>query len=237
MESLRAMHNSIKFKLLEDAVNKIRLSNPNKNITLLDLGVGRCNDIHKWNRLNINTVVGIDANLDQLEEGKKRIAKNNNIILYHIDLASKNIVEQLKQLNPFNFDIVVAFFSIHYFIENMAKIIKNINKQQNCFFISTFLHLKYPYFAHEKYFENNYIFIKYIEKNKIEVKFKDAPYFKDFISSEIFINPEIIKFTINGLFNSFSYKNFLSYFDDISKFDDDLIVIELIHGSVICELK
>lgn len=237
MEALRLKHNNIKFNLLAEAINKIRLNNKNKNITLLDLGVGRCNDINKWNKLNINTIVGLDSNQEQLNEGKKRIGIQTNINLYQIDLTSKNIIEQLNILNVYKFDIIVAFFSIHYYIQNLNKIIKTVNKSDECYFICTFLHLHTSYFAFETYYENKYIYIKHINKNIIEVQFKDTPYFKDYISNELIINENNIKYSINDLIQSFIYKNFLSYYNNITQLEDDIIIIELMHGSIFCQLK
>lgn len=238
MELLRSKHNAIKYELLSNAVNKLRLNDPKKNITLLDLGVGRCNDVHKWIKLEINTIIGIDESTDQLEEAKKRSANLDNVILYHIDLSSKDIKSKLESLKIYKFDIIVSFFSIHYFIDNISKIISTINKSSECIFISTFLHFHLSYFTYQKYYENNYIFIKHIEKNIIEVKFKDAPYFNKSNSNEIIINDKIIKFAINkNIKDSYTYKNFLTFYNNINNLDDDLIITELMHGCITCTLK
>ena len=238
MESLRSKHNFIKLDLLTQAVNKLRLNNPKKSITLLDLGVGRCNDVHKWNKLNINTIVGIDSNDDQLEEAKKRIKNSNNINIYNIDLSAKDIDTKLSFLNAYSFNIIVSFFSIHYFISNLHKILRTIKKSNDCIFISTFLHFNISYFIYQPYYENEYIFIKHINKNIIQVQFKDAPYFDNFESNEVIINDKIIEFAIKDfILDSYNYKNFLSYYDNISNLDDNLIVTELMHGSIICNLK
>lgn len=81
MEQLRSKHNKIKFNLLEEAVKKLRnnvnvdTSNRLRKLTVLDLGIGRANDSHKWSKLGIDNVVGIDSSQEQLDLAKKEFVQ------------------------------------------------------------------------------------------------------------------------------------------------------------------
>ena len=118
MEQIRKKHNEIKFQLIQESINKLRMFDKSRKICLLDLGIGRANDIHKWKILNIDNIIGIDSDENQLKEAKKRI-NNYNVTLFLIDLSSKDINNKLDILKDYKFDIINSFFSLHYFINNI----------------------------------------------------------------------------------------------------------------------
>lgn len=231
------MHNRIKYKLLENAIDKLRGTNPNRNITLLDLGVGRANDVNKWNRLKINNIVGIDSSVQQLNEAKARLAKNTNVKLIKLNLAKMSDVTSLKdELAAYSFDIICAFYSIHYFIDNLNLILKLINKSSDCIFLSVYMNLKTHIYLFAPYFENNYIYIKRIDDKYIEVKFSDTPYFINLISREIVIDTCMIEKQLSTLFSKPITESFIKYYKNINMLPDDYLTVELMHMTLIAEL-
>lgn len=200
MEFLRQKHNQIKFELLENAIYTLRKNDKSRRITLLDLGVGRANDIHKWRKLEIQTVIGVDSDKRQLEEARKRINQNEtnrrekgvdktevipcSIQLHEFDLSDSKHIFRLKELlSSYTFDIVCSFFSVHYFIENLYHVLQSVHLSRDCVFLTTFMPLRTCMFLIEPYYENEYIYIKKLSNDKVSIQFKDTPYFTSSIRS------------------------------------------------------
>ena len=235
MEQLRSKHNKIKFNLLEEAANKLRNTEGNKNaqrkLTILDLGIGRANDAHKWSKIGISNVVGIDSSKEQLDQAKKRILPDTQVKLIHLDLSSNNL--QIPDiLNGYSFDIVCAFFSVHYFTHNLNKILTSVTLAPDCQFISTFMTLRPCMFLLQPYFENDYIFIKRTSQTHIDIKFKDSPYF-DSSSVELAIDQHMISHQLKNVFKeNVKVSSFVDYYDNIRNIDNNILLIELMHVSL-----
>lgn len=251
MDELRVKHNQIKFELLESAINKLRMSNKDRPITLLDLGVGRANDINKWRKLGIETIIGIDPSTDQLNEAKNRInsvknykraneSQSQSITLLQLDLSDKRDIKKMyNQLyTTYFFDIVCSFFSVHYFINNLALILDSVKLANDCEFVSVFMCLRPCMFLFEPYFENEYIYIKKENTNEVVVKFKDAPYFTDLqFSQETPLDPSMIIHAIKTHFKGIELNSFVKYYKNIENVSNDILLIELMHVSLSASSK
>lgn len=123
MDNLRKFHNWVKTKLLTKATKYIEHKQSNKKINLLDLAVGRGGDLHKWNKLNIDTVIGIDIDKPSIEEANKRYTTHKfyktKVNLHAYDLrnpAADQFIQ--KYYNNIKFDIISCQFALHYFFES-----------------------------------------------------------------------------------------------------------------------
>lgn len=146
--NLRKFHNWIKLQLLTSVVEKTK----SHKIKLLDLSVGRGGDIHKWNQLKINKVVGIDIDEKSIEEAKRRYHKKTNSVtkldLHVFDLRNYDSNKYIqKNYGDITFDIVSCQFALHYFFESkdiFDNLIKMVSRRlkNNGFFIGTTLNGK-----------------------------------------------------------------------------------------------
>lgn len=125
---MRRFHNWIKRKLIEIIVTDLKKNNLN-NLSLLDLAVGKGGDLQKWYDNQIFTVVGIDKDINSIDETKLRYNQFNNLkqqslnYQFHVfDLASPSNNSYIdKTLNDnFDpiFDIVSCQFALHYFFKS-----------------------------------------------------------------------------------------------------------------------
>jgi hypothetical protein len=239
MEQMRLKHNKIKTELLQNAVDELRADDSNRQITLLDLGIGRANDVNKWNQLNITNIIGVDSREEQLNEARKRTKSNKNIMLYKLDLTASNSIETLQNLlHAYKFDIVVCFFSIHYFIKNVDSILTNVQLADDCIFLATFMNLRSSMFVLNEHFENDYIYMKRMPSNQIEILFKDTPYFnsKTFNNSpniENLIDDSNVKYAISKHFQASCHvRSFVDYYENIKDIDNDVLLVELMHSTL-----
>ena len=127
--NIRIFHNWIKRQLIEQSKRILDNQYSLKNISLLDLSVGKAGDLQKWYDNDIMYVVGFDIDEKSINEAKKRyeqliytLKKEKKSIpnyeFYVMDLSqSKNIkcIENILQNKKF--DIVSCQFAIHYFFE------------------------------------------------------------------------------------------------------------------------
>ena len=127
MENLRQTHREIKFDLLTTYLHKVRAGRGTSSdpIRVLDLGVGKANDIHRWHRLVqdrlLDQVVGVDSNLPALAEGRNRVNRTQRKSSLQVSLVQGNFTRPFIHQSSTNtvdittkFDLVTAFFSVHY---------------------------------------------------------------------------------------------------------------------------
>jgi SAM-dependent methyltransferase len=154
---LQTFHNKIiKSRiLLENVVKSLRISNKEREISLLDLSCGVGGDIGKWINLNINRCVGIDINhnniCNDVDGALSRLSfyknKSGKKTFPKIDFLVGDSSKTISDLKAFNskyaetasglglnnkgtFDIITLMFSLHYFFESKETInnlIKNID--------------------------------------------------------------------------------------------------------------
>lgn len=117
---LRQFHNSIKFKLLEKAVQ--RINKPPNEIHLLDVGVGRGGDIQKWHNLNLQNVKGVDINKSYIIEAinrfknQRHLSNRNYKFFYTFEKFMFQDFLKTKNIPVYNeFDIISCMFAFHYF--------------------------------------------------------------------------------------------------------------------------
>lgn len=69
---IREFHNGIKLR----ALRRVWDEKPTTTIgtpVLLDIGCGCANDVHKWNSIGIENVVGVDPDWEQITKGIERV--------------------------------------------------------------------------------------------------------------------------------------------------------------------
>ena len=140
---MRKFHNRVKMNLIYDALYENRRMS--RSTAILDVGVGRGGDIFKWDKCNVQDVVGYDVNKSYIDECKRRYSKGlfstaRSYSFFHCETAHEAIQKQAIRV----FDMVSCQFAIHYFFENEAKLstlIRTISDslKRNGKFIGTFM--------------------------------------------------------------------------------------------------
>jgi len=125
-KNLRSFHNDIKNDLLTQAVKLQNLP-----INLLDIGVGRGGDMHKWNKLGIKNVIGIDVDKGYIAEAKERYREIKTDDIEYLFFNS-NVNDPLNRSiytigkHTIQFNIISCQFAIHYYFSNLYKIVNLI---------------------------------------------------------------------------------------------------------------
>lgn len=242
MDLIRKKHNQIKFDLLKTAIGKLRIDKPNRVLNLLDLGVGRANDIHKWIKYKVNKVIGVDSSESQLGEARRRIDEMKpefEIVLQQIDLSNRDSIQHFLKIDH-QIDIIVAFFSIHYFYKNIDFILSSINKSPDCQFMCTYMNVSAGFniysqdlfSKHDVLVETDLIAIKKISDEEIVVKFKETPYFQEDMFTEYIINNSLFISLIKKHFPNHQVRNFIDFYDDINSLAENVIQVELLHQAM-----
>lgn len=119
MTKLRDYHNHVKYELYKELIT-------DSQNDLLDIGVGRGGDMHKWHKCNIQNVYGIDiskgAVLDAISrfKGCEHLRSRNYRFYYTRKKESfKNIYEsKIKPMKQDRFKYISCMFAFHYFFES-----------------------------------------------------------------------------------------------------------------------
>ncbi len=115
LTSMRKYHNIQK---------KILIDKYAKNKKILDLGFGFGGDIHKYETVNINFILGIEPNKENIKEAKRRLLEKSENFRKKVKIlnakAQENILiqKELKKYDIDKVDIVSAFFSLTFFFES-----------------------------------------------------------------------------------------------------------------------
>ena len=178
---MRMYHNYIKGVLLE------QVSNSGK--TLLDIGVGRGGDLHKWNRYGITKVVGVDVNEVYIKDAIKRYKSSK----YRKDYKFY-VIDDVGDIEYGIFDNVSCMFAFHYFCANnelLESILKKVSNslKDGGYFIGTVPNGEYISKLHYKnnVYKNQAGCIKREYKNickigdKIKFALSGTLYFGEFI--------------------------------------------------------
>ena len=132
---LRTFHNDVKMIMISKYSSYVKEAS---TISLLDIGVGRGGDMHKWNKCNIRNVIGIDVNKVYIHEAIKRLKRisymnsNKCYKFYYTfpDLMFQSFCAKMQIKCHNNFDLVSCMFAFHYFWKNehtLRDIIKQIS--------------------------------------------------------------------------------------------------------------
>ena len=155
--NLRRFHNWIKRTIIRETVETLKKTYDIKNISLLDLAVGRGGDIKKWYDNGIYNVVGIDIDdksINGYQGAKERYNKLvNRLKKMNLPLPKYNFyvydLSKLKSINHIDyhlkdkkFSIVSCQFAIHYFFrdeESLDTLLRIISMyiDKHGFFIGT----------------------------------------------------------------------------------------------------
>lgn len=114
-KSLRLFHNRIKQYLIDKY----------KGESLLDIGVGRGGDIHKWYHNGIKNVVGLDIEPAYIKEAIKRFKKLHvkaNYKFYVIQANDSFFSTLNKRQLPLLYDVISCQFCFHYFASSMERL-------------------------------------------------------------------------------------------------------------------
>jgi len=197
--NLRIFHNWIKNEVLTNITDIIKDNYEELNI--LELAVGKANDLYKWSGVEADTVIGIDINKDYIhgKDGayqrynkftkrayyKKRKVPKCKFYVY--DLTEPETIGILKKkFGNTKFHIVSCQFALHYFFKDQSSL-ENVLK-----IVSKFLH-------HDGYFIGttldsnriNSLFMKgdivkkdiYYLENKTDLTKTYTPYNNEYIVS------------------------------------------------------
>lgn len=110
---MRSFHNNVKGSLIQRALSLIDTSTIQSERRLLDVGVGRGGDMFKWDRYDLQHVLGYDPSDAYIEEANRRFSQSN---LSHRDYkyVCCEHINDLQQ-SSHSFDVVSCQFVIHYF--------------------------------------------------------------------------------------------------------------------------
>ena len=105
-------------------INDGRKDNKIIKIHLTDIGAGRSNDIHKWKSRNVEKVFAIEPDKNAMNVGIQRVSEQHKVDVEYINSDVFTVIndQSLRQkIKPGSQDIVEAFFSSHYFLDDGAK--------------------------------------------------------------------------------------------------------------------
>lgn len=226
-KNLRKFHNYVKFKLLENYCDC--------NSTVLDIGCGRGGDMHKWQRLGIKKVVGIDINknyvFDAMRRYKNMKTENSEIDYSFYFTTQRHIfIEFLKFKNlQLIYNSISCMFAFHYFFENESsinKIFEQISSslEKDGYFFGTVMdgNTVSKLIENTEIYNTNAMFLKkeYNEKkytgSKISFMLSGTLYFGEkTLSTEYLVLEEALKYYGKKYnLNLVEYKCFKDYMND-----------------------
>lgn len=120
-------------------VKKIIYNKYCRNIDMLfDVGCGRLTDLFFWNEAHIKNVVCVEPSKDSIISGKERYEKVKNKIRTKINVIEGvgdddwSMDEKYNRIFDRKYDVISFNFTIHYLIENMVALMKNILSISKC---------------------------------------------------------------------------------------------------------
>ena len=147
IDDMKRAHNSTKLRLLEEYFEKMPASVTNAGPgpkLLLDLGVGRANDVHKWKRVGFTDVVGIDVDQNALQQGLGRLSAypGLKVTLINGDFTKPLEKVQRREFTGRRFGLATCFFSAHYALGtevSFRNLLYNVSKKLDIggYFIGT----------------------------------------------------------------------------------------------------
>ena len=182
-QNIRTFNNRVKDLLIREIQGK----------TLLEIGVGRAGDLHKWVNHGIPKVRGIDISPTSLEEARRRTQEKEKEIFRRLDY--RYVLSDSEIPPGETFQAVSCQFAMHYFFESWEKIdelmgIVTRRLEPGGLFLCTAFdadRIQVP-------FENEFLTIEPTEcTNKILVCLRDTLYFgKDKSIPEYRVYPETL---------------------------------------------
>ena len=144
--NIAKFHSEIRYTELDTIFSLL-----NKNISILDISVGRGADLFKFTKTaksqnkKINMIYGLDIDKNALIEAQSRwdenIEKNSRPEFYLdcCDMNNDNFVSMIKKKTKKKFNLVVCNFAFHYFFNNRENVMRILNRLKsvvlkNCIF-------------------------------------------------------------------------------------------------------
>ena len=167
---IRRFNNAVKDQLFRELSGK----------TLLEIGVGRGGDLHKWVKYNIPMVRGFDIDERSLEEARKRTFEKESALFRKLDYQYFLMRDLEHVLGQQTFGAVSCQFAIHYFFdcwESVDYLLGTVSRhlETGGYFICTTFdadRLPVP-------FENAHLSVQPTDhSNRILVHLRDTPYFE-----------------------------------------------------------
>ena len=124
MSILREYHNQIKFELL----NKYCKAND----VLIDIGTGRGGDMHKWNKCELQNVIGLDVSKEYIKDAISRFYNskyltNRNYKFYYYDKNKDfSSILEIKQQDT-RADVITCMFALHYIFKTKSNVTRFLN--------------------------------------------------------------------------------------------------------------
>ena len=179
---MRRFHNKVKEEALSWGGGRRVIE------TLLDFGCGRGGDVHKWNRLGIQHVFGIDPCRSSIQEATKRSIANSNYIFIQADNPLEWLV---RECHSNSFDMISCNFVIHYFDKTQQKeILREFFRvlEPGGTVVMTFMEGSrvFTYLQGETVRDNGVANIQ-LSFPKIIIGIKDTPYFESQASEEFLV--------------------------------------------------
>lgn len=139
---MRAFHNRVKLDLIAYAKSQCGFADPSV-VVLLDVGVGRGGDMFKWDKCNIQHVIGYDPDETYVNEALRRFNHSSLNGVRDYSFIHSHDIEQLN-VHDNSIDIVSCQFALHYFFKSydmLYKFLFNISRilKWNGMFIGTIM--------------------------------------------------------------------------------------------------
>jgi len=148
---MRCFNNWIKSTLIHEYIEKIRDRNPDGHrVKVLDFACGKGGDLMKWQKSNVDHVVGVDIAETSIRQCRERYrdmkhkSRNRgmfNAEFFAADCTKTNIQNMFEDKN-IEFDLVSCQFAFHYCFESLPQaeqMLQNIsaNLKKGGYFIGT----------------------------------------------------------------------------------------------------
>jgi ubiquinone/menaquinone biosynthesis C-methylase UbiE len=99
---------------------------------LLDIGSGKLTDMRLWDDINVKNVVGIEPSKESIEMGKEKIQKfgfkGKIDVIQGVGNKDWESDSKYKIVLSNKYDIVTFQFTLHYMMNNIDIVIKNLDK-------------------------------------------------------------------------------------------------------------
>lgn len=124
MQALRRLHNQAKMDALTSAVRSAHQGCG--SVRLLDIGCGPSSDIHKYARLGVTSVIGLDNDPDVIAEAHRR-AEQYRGLDYKFELC-RDVLGRLATMEANSADIATCHFSVHFFTDGLEELCKAVRR-------------------------------------------------------------------------------------------------------------
>lgn len=136
---LRNFNNWIKSVLIADTLGKIKAFNPQKRISVLDLGSGKGGDLLKWKKGKICSLVCADIAATSVQQCEERHRQNKQRERHGIydaefitaDCTRERLKDKYKKPDQ-KFDLVSCQFAFHYCFESYQQALMMMRNACEC---------------------------------------------------------------------------------------------------------